>query len=377
MEAGTVTTYNSKAVRLADTLAKDICEGKYRSGTLLPTEGELAKTYSVSPTTMRKSLVILADRGQVVRLPQRGVLVPHEASSNGPAVDSNAQVARKVSIATFWAMAPDYALAQRLAGIRRYADAHGVQFRDCLASTNEETLDALEHIEDYGVDGVFVYTYKDPRYVSVMNKLLEKRFPVVTFRSLENLPISFVGSDLMGGYTATQYLIHKYRRPVYYITEREEGDCAPERFRAYHSAMVDAGFGQLVESHTWRMDTDSMDTTYWPVEKKWLPSYHTAGRYLDHVKLPISIYTANSYMASGVYKAAEERGLTIGKDVCVVGMDDLPLCTMLKPTLTTMGTDIEEMGFQAARLLHQFILGKIQPPIYIRLPWQLIERESA
>jgi DNA-binding LacI/PurR family transcriptional regulator len=377
METSVVTNYNSKASKVAEILAGEIQTGKYASGTLLPTESELARLHGVTPKTLRKSFAILAERGQVVRLPQRGVLVPKNDSSNSSFADSGSQTAKKISIATFWAMAPDYALAQRLAGIRRYTENHNIQFRDYLASTNEETLDALEHVEDYGVDGVIVYLYKDPRYTAVIARLLEKRFPVVTFRAMDNLPVSFVGSDLMGGYTATHYLIHKYQRPVYYITERVEGDCAPERFNAYHSAMVDAGFGELVDSHTWRMETDSMDTTYWPLEKKWLPGYHTAKKYLAQVKTPISIFTANSYVASGVYKAAEEYGLAIGKDICLVGMDDLPLCTRLKPTMTTLRTNIEEFGFEAARLLHQMVLKKIQPPIYLRLPWELIERESA
>ncbi len=377
METSVITNYNSKASKVAETLAGEIQTGKYASGTLLPTESELAKLHGVTPKTLRRSFAILAERGQVVRLPQRGVLVPKKDFSNSSTGTSEIQTARKISLATFWAMAPDYSVAQRLAGIRRYTQHHNIQFHDYLAPTNEEILDALNHLEDYGVDGVMIYPYEDSRYVAAITRLLEKRFPVVTFRALEQLPVSFVGSDLMGGYTATQFLIQKYQRPVYYITERAEGDCAPERFRAYHSAMVDAGYGELVESHTWRMETDSSDTTYWPLEKKWLPGYHTAKKYLAQVDLPISIFAVNSIIAGGVYKAAEERKLRIGKDVHIIGMDELPLCTRLKPTLTTMRTSIEEFGFEAARLLHQMILKKIQPPIYLRLPWELIERESA
>jgi DNA-binding LacI/PurR family transcriptional regulator len=377
METSVITSYNSKASKVAETLAEEIQSGKYASGTLLPTESELAKLHGVTPKTLRKSFAIMAERKQVVRLPQRGVLVPKKDSSNSSAVEAGLQTAKKISIATFWAMAPDYALAQRLAGIRRYTQNHPIQFRDYLGATNEETLDALNHLEDYGVDGVMVYPYKDPRYIAAITRLLEKGFPVVTFRAMDNLPVSFVGSDLMGGYTATQFLIQKYQRPVYYIAERAEGDCAPERFRAYHSAMVDAGYGELVKSHTWRMETDSMDPTYWPLEKKWLPGYHTAKKNLTQMDLPISIFAVNSIVASGVYTAAEERKLRIGKDVHIIGMDELPLCTRITPTMTTMGTNIEEFGFEAARLLHQMVLKKIQSPIYLRLPWELIERESA
>jgi DNA-binding LacI/PurR family transcriptional regulator len=60
----------------------------------------------------------------------------------------------------------------------------------------------------------------------------------------------------------------------------------------------------------------------------------------------------------------------------VVGMDDLPLAAMLKPGLTTMKAAIDEIGFEAAKLLHQIIEKNIQPPIHIRLPLELTIRGS-
>lgn len=69
-------TINTKAGRIAETIAKDISQGRYAPGMLLPTERELARSYDVSPATMRKSLRLLSEIGQVVKHPQRGVVVP-------------------------------------------------------------------------------------------------------------------------------------------------------------------------------------------------------------------------------------------------------------------------------------------------------------
>jgi len=79
----------------------------------------------------------------------------------------------------------------------------------------------------------------------------------------------------------------------------------------------------------------------------------------------------------GVYKAAERCGLTIGRDVCVVGADDLPLAEMLDPPLTTLRASTEQIGFEAARLLHRIIERKASPPISVRLAAEFVVRGSA
>jgi DNA-binding LacI/PurR family transcriptional regulator len=71
----TVAVIRTKAGRLVADLIRDIDQGRYVPGTLLPPERMLAKTYGVSPVTLRKCLRILSKDGRLVRHPQRGVVV--------------------------------------------------------------------------------------------------------------------------------------------------------------------------------------------------------------------------------------------------------------------------------------------------------------
>jgi DNA-binding LacI/PurR family transcriptional regulator len=380
MDIETLTTGSRKTARVVSLLKTDIQQGKYPFGGLLPSETELAKDYRVSRVTLRKALTALAEKGNVIKLPHKGMMLPHEGSIAAGRLEAGigAATQRKISVAAFWAGVPDYGVTKRLEGIRRYAEVHGLQFRNYLSSTNEETLATLEKVEDYGVEGVLVNPFLDTRYISVIKRLIEKKIPVVSFRGFKDLALNSIGSDdAVGAYNSVHYLIQKYKRPVHHITEMADADSCPERFWAYRSAMIDSGFGELVESHTWRMETTSGDPRYWPIEKKWVPGFETARRMLEKVEFPISVYAANDFVARGVYQAARERGLVIGKDVMVVGMDDLPLAAMLEPGLTTMKASIEEIGYEAAKLLHQILLKKVQPPIHIRLPLELVVRESA
>jgi len=369
-----------KAPKVVRLIREHVQAGRFRAGELLPPEMLLARKYGVSRMTLRKALAELVEAGVLVKLPQRGIIVPsaEETVGGGVGLSGGAGTCRQLSVAAFWAGVADYSTTQRLEGIRRYNETQGIRFQNYLSSSNEETLDSLERIEDFGVDGIFVFHYNEPRYNAVLTRLIGRRFPMVSFRCGSSLPISTVGSeDPVGVYTAVQYLILKYRRPVHFVGETAELDCSPDRYAAYRSAMEDNGFGDFIESHTWRMDTSSADPAYWPMDKKWQPGFHAAQRLLERVKAPVSIFAVNDYGALGVYKAAEERGLVVGKDVCVVGMDDLPLATMLAKPLTTLHASIEEIGFEGAKLLHRLITGKAKSPINVRLPLKLIERESA
>lgn len=64
-----------KFERIYHDLARDIDEGKYVAGDLLPSEKMLTEKYGVSRETARKALAILTDRGYIQRIMGKGSLV--------------------------------------------------------------------------------------------------------------------------------------------------------------------------------------------------------------------------------------------------------------------------------------------------------------
>lgn len=64
-----------KFERIYHDLARDIDEGKYGIGDLLPSEKKLTEKYNVSRETARKALAILTDRGYIQRIMGKGSLV--------------------------------------------------------------------------------------------------------------------------------------------------------------------------------------------------------------------------------------------------------------------------------------------------------------
>jgi LacI family transcriptional regulator len=113
------------------------------------------------------------------------------------------------------------------------------------------------------------------------------------------------------------------------------------------------------------------------MDKKVHASDLVAERLLAQAQLPVSVMCFNDYTAWGVYHAAEKRGLVIGRDVTVIGFDDIPLAKLLKPSMTTIRQPRNQVGYEAAKLLHQMILGKISKPVHLHLPVEFILRDSA
>ncbi|MGH8877068.1 MAG: LacI family DNA-binding transcriptional regulator [Stackebrandtia sp.] len=63
-----------------------------------------------------------------------------------------------------------------------------------------------------------------------------------------------------------------------------------------------------------------------------------------------AIFAANDNTAIGAYHALEEARLRVPEDMSIVGYDDLPSASLLRPALTTVNIPLEEMGRRAVRL---------------------------
>lgn len=89
-----------------------------------------------------------------------------------------------------------------------------------------------------------------------------------------------------------------------------------------------------------------------------------------------AIFASNDIMAQGVYERLHEMGLRIPEDVAVVGFDDLPTATHLKPLLTTVRQPVRDKGYLATELLLKLIEQGDAAPQHVILPAPLIVRES-
>lgn len=74
---------------------------------------------------------------------------------------------------------------------------------------------------------------------------------------------------------------------------------------------------------------------------------------------PDVIVAATDAMAIGSYKAIKALGLEVGKDVAVVGFNDIPAAEFLEPPLSTVILSAEEVGVSAIDLLMERLEGRV------------------
>jgi LacI family transcriptional regulator len=91
---------------------------------------------------------------------------------------------------------------------------------------------------------------------------------------------------------------------------------------------------------------------------------------------PTAIFAASDYLAMGVLDALRDMGLSSPRDISLVGFDDVPFAGLLNPPLTTIRQPVRLMGERGVDALLAMIRGEPAPIGPIRLPVELIQRES-
>jgi LacI family transcriptional regulator len=106
------------------------------------------------------------------------------------------------------------------------------------------------------------------------------------------------------------------------------------------------------------------------------PAAAALARLLDLDNPPTAVVAGNNVMLSGVLHEGRRRGLKIGKDLAVVGYDDVEWADLLEPPITTMAQPIAEIGRTAVRMLLTRIADPSRPPTTTRLQPHLMHRKS-
>lgn len=88
------------------------------------------------------------------------------------------------------------------------------------------------------------------------------------------------------------------------------------------------------------------------------------------------VFAANDEMAAGVIAAAIAKGVSVPKNLGVVGFDDTRVAQMTKPLLTTVRVPMSNMGATAIRLLCQRIAEPENEPTAVSLSAELVVRDS-
>jgi DNA-binding LacI/PurR family transcriptional regulator len=104
---------------------------------------------------------------------------------------------------------------------------------------------------------------------------------------------------------------------------------------------------------------------------------HAMNVFLALPKPPTAVFAVNDLMAIGAMEAVQKAGRCVPEDVAVLGFDDIPPTTWVRPRLTTIAQHPAEMGRVMATAVFERILGEYSGPgRRFEVPCRLIVRES-
>ncbi|WP_199443640.1 LacI family DNA-binding transcriptional regulator [Umezawaea beigongshangensis] len=206
----------------------------------------------------------------------------------------------------------------------------------------ERTL--VEALHDRRVDGV-VFAAMYTRSVAVPEGLRDG--PAVLLNAVpatgSTVP-SVLPDEVRAGRSAARELLDAGHRSGIHLIGAGPGPqdippnsvAAVERLLGLRSAFEEAGV-EVVSAHRC---------------PKWMPEdgYDTTREILRRHR-PEALVCFNDRLAFGAYQALGEAGLSVPDDVSVIGFDDHPIASWMRPRLTTVALPHHELGVRAVDVL--------------------------
>ena len=91
---------------------------------------------------------------------------------------------------------------------------------------------------------------------------------------------------------------------------------------------------------------------------------------------PTALMAANDLLALGALDACRRMGVQVPEELSIIGFNDVPVASMVTPSLTTVRVPLLEMGMASARRLLDLLEGRGTPSAPIVLDTELVVRSS-
>lgn len=193
-------------------------------------------------------------------------------------------------------------------------------------------------------------------------KLKRTKMPTVLFDNhiTDNLKVGYVSTDCYEGIRlALTHLKKLGHKKIAFLNGTKNTMISYERINAFEQIMSELNlpvYDELLENGYYVPDC---------------AKYHVP-KFLRHGAT--AIVCASDLIASGVINEVTKHGLSVPKDISVIGFDDLPFSTRLSPPLTTIKQDRLSLGKSALILLDGLINDIPISKMILRA--ELIERSS-
>ena len=220
----------------------------------------------------------------------------------------------------------------------------------------------VEHCRYRKCDGVLLANAVfDKKSVT---ELIGSEIPVVTIDHSFDSHSCIISDNTEGGYALTRYLIEHGHRRIAFICG-DDTSVTKKRLNGFYMAMEQNG---IRVDEKLILEGQYHDTAVCAAATRKL---------MEIPKPPTAILYPDDFSWLGGMTELEQMGLSVPKDVSVVGYDGIKLSQVLRPRLTTWYQDTEAIGREAVKKLIEHIEKKRScAPEQILVSGRLIEGGS-
>ena len=327
-----------------------------------PTVKDIARHAGVSPATVS---LVLRNSPLVAETTRAGVQSSIHSLGyvyDRAAANLRARLTHTVGLVICEITNPFYAALA--AGVDDALDQAGwVAFVANTSESPERQSRFIARMREHRVDGILLAPAEGTSPSSI-NELGRQGLPVVQMlRRVGQHNGDYVSADFrLGMALAAEHLIRLGHRRIAFIGGGRRVTPARDRAEAFREILPRFGLpvGPIVKCMPTREGGASA------IEEL----------FRTKAAAPTAVLCHNDLCALGAMLGLVDRGLVPGRDVAVIGFDNIPEAAMHRPALTTVAIGAREIGEEAARLLLRRIKSPEASSESIVLPPKLIIRSS-
>jgi LacI family transcriptional regulator len=242
------------------------------------------------------------------------------------------------------------------------------QGHNLLIASSEESVaqerELLESLSSLSVRGFILAPTSASDNQHIVNLAREGAPIVLIDRVAENVRCDSVVVDNEGGAReAVNYLVENGHSRIAILRDESRIFTAQERFAGYRNAL---------QAHGIDLDESLVSVSPSTVQH----AIDATIRLFSRREKPTALFTVDSLMTQGALLALRSMGLSVPRDVSLVGFDDFDLATFTDPQITVVAQPVAELGPRAAALLIERLGGLKGAPRHVRFPTRLIVRGS-
>jgi LacI family transcriptional regulator len=200
--------------------------------------------------------------------------------------------------------------------------------------------------------------------IDIVKKAIRRGMPCMVLNNILHEPINYVAVDnKKAAFDVVTHLIKLGHRDIATIAGDLSTQSGLMRLEGYREALQEKNINV---PRSYVKFGDFLRT----------PARLAAQKLLKLKKRPTAVFVASDVMALELMDVAKSMGISVPKDLSIVGFDNNPFGLSSSIPLATVSQPLVEMGRLGAENLFQISRGKLKLPVKKTLPTKFIKRQS-